>query len=255
MNLLRASRFPAPHGFSTRDGGVSQGVFRSLNLGWNVGDGVVEVAENFERLAAGAPFPLRRLHTLSQVHGAQVVEVGGDALRPAQPEAEADCLWTRDAGAVVGVKTADCIPLLLAAPGVKAVAAVHSGWRGTAASIAARAVEALVAKGAEPSGIFAAVGPCIRRCCYEVSPELAGRFRGQFGEAVVEPAHGDQGPHLDLVACLRRTLKAAGVPEAQVEDLEACTACDAERFYSHRRDAPISGTKGLHLSFVECRFS
>jgi YfiH family protein len=155
--LLRASKFPAAHGFSTRAGGVSEGVYRSMNLGWSVGDQPSRVAENFRRLAHHADFPLERLHTLSQVHGDRVIEVQGNAPETAQQEAEADALWTQESLVVVGVKTADCMPILLAAPRIGLVAAIHSGWRGTLAEIAARAVEQLFNAGARPSDLWAAI--------------------------------------------------------------------------------------------------
>src|SRR4051812_15807014 len=119
--FLIAPRFPVPHGFSTRSGGVSCGIHSSLNLGWTVGDVPSNVSTNFERLAAAAAFDLAYLHTVSQVHGESVLSVEGAAPLKAQTHGTADALWTRDHDAVVGVKTADCVPLLLAAPDIGAV--------------------------------------------------------------------------------------------------------------------------------------
>jgi YfiH family protein len=251
LQLLRSALLSAPHGFPLRHGGASPAPFDSLNLGGSTGDAVGHVEENLRRLAAAGGFSLGRLHTVSQVHGNRVVEapegMDGPGARPAFTEA--DGVWTGRAGDVVGVRVADCVPLLLEAPRARKVSAVHSGWKGTEARIAARAVEALVAAGADPSEIRACVGPHIRACCYEVSPELAERFRAGFGEGVLRP--GPRGlPHLDLAAAVVQTLREVGVPEGQLEVLTACTAC-TPGFFSHRRDA---GRTGRHLAFIRAEW-
>jgi polyphenol oxidase len=252
--FLRSSRLPVPHGFSTRLGGVSQGPFASLNLGLSVGDAREHVEENYRRLAAAAGAPLAALHRVSQVHGDRVVQAREDAAPPAvtppPTEGEADALWTERPGHWVGVSTADCVPILLVDPDGQRVAAVHSGWRGTEAHIVARTVEALVARGARASRLLAAVGPCIQACCYEVSAELGERFRAGFGERVVVREPGRV--RLDLARAVRQSLEGAGLLPAHVDVLPDCTACDAGRFFSHRRDA---GRTGRHLSFAVHRFS
>src|SRR4051812_15681556 len=147
--FITSALIPVPHGFATRTGGVSEGRFASLNLGFSVGDVRERVEENYRRLAADVGAPLGALHTVKQVHGDRVLQAqpGEDtpALRPQQ--GDADALFTEKAGDWVGVSTADCVPVLLVDPEHKRVAAVHSGWRGTDADISARAVEALVARG------------------------------------------------------------------------------------------------------------
>lgn len=249
--FLTSSLLPVPHGFATRAGGVSEGPFASLNLLFSTGDAREKVEENLRRLAAAAGAPLGALCRVSQVHGDRVLEVrageGGDSLRPV--EGEADALWTEAAETWVAVSTADCVPVLLVDPDGQRVAAVHSGWRGTDADISARTVEALVAKGARPERLLAAVGPCIQRCCYEVSGELAQRFTGRFGPEVVEASGA--GVRLDLTHAVRLTLLRAGLKPGHVDVLEACTACEPQRFFSHRRDA---GRTGRHLNYVLHRF-
>ncbi|MCI0571535.1 MAG: peptidoglycan editing factor PgeF [Myxococcaceae bacterium] len=250
--LLTASLLPVPHGFTTRAGGVSDAPFASLNLGLSVGDRPEAVAENFTLLARTAGIPVSAWWRVSQVHGDAVVQAPseqGEGLPP--PCATADALWTDTPGHAVGVLTADCVPLLLVDPDGRRVAAVHSGWRGTAARIAARAVEALVAQGARPERLLAATGPCIQRCCYQVSGELAGRFDAEFGPGLTTVVEGSQA-RLDLVEAVERTLRAAGLRAGNVQRLPDCTACDAGRFYSHRRDA---GHTGRHLSFAVCDFA
>ncbi len=250
-SCVTSSLLPVPHGFATRTGGVSEGPFASLNLGFAVGDVVERVGENYRRLAEAAGAALGALHTVRQVHGDVVVEARAvEASQTLQPqEAEADALWTDRAGQWVGVTTADCVPVLLVDPEGRRVAAVHSGWRGTDARIVARAVEALVARGSRPERLLAAVGPSIQRCCYIVSEDLAGRFTAGFGPEVVAREGGQA--RLDLALAVRDTLRAAGLKPAHVDVLPHCTACDAGRFFSHRRDA---GRTGRHLNFVVHRF-
>jgi YfiH family protein len=252
VQLLRSSLLSVPHGFPLRAGGVSPPPFEGLNLGGSTGDVQANVEENLRRLAHAGGFALGRLHTVSQVHGDRVVEApeGTQALSPRPAFTEADAAWTGREGDVVGVRVADCVPLLLEAPRSRKVAAVHSGWKGTDARIAARAVEALAASGVEPSELRACVGPHIRACCYEVSPELAERFRAGFGEGVIRL--GPRGlPHLDLSAAVVQTLREAGVPERQVDVLNDCTAC-TPGFYSHRREA---GRTGRHLAFIRASWT
>src|SRR4051812_5439443 len=181
--FVRARRFPVPHGFSTREGGVSEGAFASLNLGFSVKDDPKRVEENLRRFARALEIPIDDLHSVSQVHGDTVVEARerAPAGQLSSVTGEADALFTARSGASVGVKTADCVPILLADPQTKTVAAVHSGWRGTELEITARAVETLVKRGAQASKIQVAIGPCIRSCCYEVSAELGDKFTQKFG--------------------------------------------------------------------------
>lgn len=250
-SFVKSRLLPVPHGFATRTGGVSEGPYASLNLGFAVGDERARVEENHRRLAEAAGAALDALHTVKQVHGDRVLQAaegeGTGTLRPQQ--GEADALWTERPGDWVAVGTADCVPILLVDPDGKRVAAVHSGWRGTDLDISARAVEALVARGARPERVLAAVGPCIQRCCYEVSEELGQRFTARFGPEVVQAREGSV--RLDLARAVRLTLLRAGLKEGHVDVLEDCTACDAGRFFSHRRDA---GRTGRHLNFVLHRF-
>jgi YfiH family protein len=238
------------HGFSVRTGGASGGPFSSLNLGLSVGDDESAVRENHQRLQSAAG--LGRIATGHQVHGDRVVDARlREIFPPTVPQEDgADALLALAEGAV-GVRVADCAPILLHAGG--AVAAVHSGWRGTRLEIAGRAVRALQhASGANPAEVLAAIGPCIGRCCYEVSPDLAAVFRGQFGpEAADDPARNPK-PHLDLRYCIERSLLQAGVPEERIEQVEGCTSCDIDAFFSHRRD---KGRTGRHLAFIEARGS
>jgi YfiH family protein len=233
MHLVRAASLRAfPHGFTTREGGVSPAPWDALNLGGAVGDEPGRVAENWRRLADATGLAFARVR---QVHGAGVVRL--DA--PASPVPEGDAVVTRARGVAACVSVADCVPILLADPRSGAVAAVHAGWRGTIARVAAAAVERLVAEvGADPGALLAAIGPSIGRCCYVISPDLAARFDAELGPGL--GGGPPEAPRLDLWAANARILAAAGLSGARVEVLGRCTACDPA-FYSHRRDRGLTG--------------
>jgi len=141
--------------------------------------------------------------------------------------------------------------VLLYAPDVGLAAAVHSGWRGTRAAIAARGVRALqLLAGADPTRIVAAIGPCIERCCYEVGADLASSFRDQYGPSAADDPQSVAKPHLDLRFCVESALRSAGVRQERIEHAGGCTSCDISAFFSHRRDR---GTTGRHLAFIASR--
>ncbi|MFN0061194.1 MAG: peptidoglycan editing factor PgeF [Myxococcaceae bacterium] len=240
---------PVPHGFSTRIGGVSTGPYASLNIGYSVGDYPTLVLKNRQHLCVLAHIAHESLHTVSQVHGNTVVWVSGH-VQNTEMIREADALGTQDVESAVGIQTADCVPLLLAAPDIRAVMAVHSGWKGTLSEIAVQGVLALKARGADPRRVLVALGPSIRACCYEVSSDLASRFQAAFGRGVVQ-RRGERAVHLDLVFAIRASLGKAGVLRENVDVLDACTSCDADRFFSHRRD---KGSTGRHMSFIRPAF-
>jgi polyphenol oxidase len=222
------------HGFSLRTGGVSLSPFDSLNLGFSVGDQQQAVEENLRRLREAANVS-GSIATASQVHGDRVVDQDlREVLPPTKSQAAgADALVSETAA--VGVRAADCVPILMVAG--RKVAAVHSGWRGTRLKIVRRAIQALKV---EPQHVIAAIGPNIGRCCYEVSHELAAQFREQFGAEAV-----DERRHLDLRFCVEAALREAGV--TRIEQVPGCTSCDIASFFSHRRD---KGRTGRHLAFI-----
>jgi YfiH family protein len=234
---------------------VSAAPFDSLNSSFSVGDDPAAVTENLNRLAARAGVEPSRLHVVKQVHGDRVVE----AVK-AGPDTEADALWTDLPGTAVGVRTADCLPILIEDPRGR-VAAVHAGWRGVIAGIAARTIEQLVECGGRIAELKIAIGPCIQRCCFEVDGDLPERFEAAFGASVIHRpgsdaalsgatsnAAGKQRVHLDLPRAVQQTLAKLGVPEGHVVALPHCTMCDG-RFFSHRRERGITGR---HLSFISC---
>jgi len=229
------------HGFTTRRGGASAGPFESLNLGGLVGDDPGRVAENWARLERTTGLRFARVR---QVHGARAVRA--DA--PSHAVDEADVVLSRAPGVAACVSVADCVPILLADPESGAVAAVHAGWRGTIARAAAEGVRALAREAGAPAArLLASVGPSIGPCCYEVSPDLAARFREEIGaETVREGAP----PRLDLWAANAVVLRAEGVRADRLEVLRRCTACERDLFFSHRREA---GRTGRQVAFIAPR--
>lgn len=214
---------PEPEGarvwFFTRLGGVSEPPFDSLNISVKVGDERDAVTENLNRIQ----------DAMDGRESAWVRQVAGDGIlrvTKAGLAGEADALITEEEGFSLVVAIADCVPVALV--GDRSVGMVHSGWRGTIAEISAK-----VAREMNERDTRAYIGPCIRQCCYEVSEELAGRFADRFGPEVVE------GRYLSLPDAIRRNLEEAGVEE--VHDLELCTGCRPDLFYSHRKQGPRTG--------------
>lgn len=245
--IITSRLLDVPHGFTTRQGGVSQGPYASFNLSRSVGDDPAAVDQNALRLAAAAG--LRGpVITARQVHGDRVLRPARpatDETLPA-PSADADALWSADAGLAVGVKTADCVPILVHAPRSRSVAAVHAGWRGTVARVLARAIEALVREGgAAPGELRVAVGPAIGPCCFEVGPDVAAAFARGFPPEVVR--QDGARTTVDLYLANRRIAEALGVPGTQIDDPVRCTRCAEREFFSHRRDR---GVTGRHLAFI-----
>jgi len=256
------------HGFSTRQGGITTAYGgRTLNLGFTKEDKRENVEKNRSRLllSIGAahkrkPWPLV---SLRQIHS-DLIHV----VRSAEPSRlTGDGLITNVPGIALAVMTADCLPVLLVDRKNKAVGAFHAGWRGTLQRIAEKGLGIMRHEfGTRPQDVFAAIGPGIQACCYEVGDELREQFRSQFGYAdelfhevkhsdivrekypllfmnMRAPGHGDQciKLHLDLRDANRRQLIEAGVPKRQITALENCTACDARSFFSHRAEKGHTG--------------
>jgi YfiH family protein len=250
LELLRSPLLDAlpgvVHAFTTRRGGASLAHLASLNLSPRVGDTREALEANRGRLLAELGRPTGVFILVKQVHGGEVVEV----TRFASRSIEADGVWTRDRDAVLAVLVADCVPILIASKDGKAVAAVHAGWRGTQARIAARAVERLVAGGFPATSLVAAIGPAIGPCCFEIGADVEAALRLAFptaGEAVRSAPEGKR--VADLWALNRLALIDAGVPAASIDVLTTCVSCDAERFYSHRRDKGETGRQGGVIGF------
>lgn len=219
---------PVPHAFFTRRGGVSAGLYASLNMGRGSGDDPEAVARNRALAAAALDVPPEALMTVHQTHSARAVVVR----EPGPPE-KADAVVTDRPGLAVAVLTADCAPVLLADTAAGVVGAAHAGWRGALGGVIEAAVEAMAGLGAEPGRIWAAVGPCIGPEAYEVGPEFEARFLAEDAEAAgFFDAHSAR-PRFDLPGYALRRLARAGVRRAAWTG--HCTHSDPARFFSYRR--------------------
>jgi hypothetical protein len=271
------------HAFSTRRGGVSHGSPAGLNLGFTKGESRARVRENRKRFFQQLGAEHFALAALRQVHSANIYQVrratsseleyrlGGNEMHEqlgfAQPPG--DALLTDQAGILLSVRTADCLPVLLVDPKRRAVAAVHAGWRGALARLVEKAVrEMRRVYGSEPRSLLAVLGPSIRRCCYEVGQEVEEAFQGRFPHtekffrkrseppawhsklrpipflSMQSPRHHATGAphiHLDLVAVTQDQLLVAGLAPHNVATVDLCTACRTDLFYSYRKEGNRTG--------------
>jgi polyphenol oxidase len=216
---------PGPYAvaFTTREGGVSEGPFASLNLGER-GDTPPRVAENRRLACEQLGLDSARLRVNRQRHTARVRRA-----RPDGPREIGDAMWTDEPDVPMLALAADCLPVaIVTTSGPPALAVVHAGWRGLADGVLEAAVAAL-----RPSATAAAVGPAIGPCCYEVGPEVSSRFDPDLTHDGI----------LDLWSAAERALRAAGV--ASVEQVDLCTRCHPEQFFSYRRSGSPVGRQGV----------
>jgi YfiH family protein len=221
------------HGFFTRAGGVSHGVYESLNGGPGSEDAPANVMENRARMAAALGVEPGRLITAYQMHSPNVVVAEQAWSTDGRPRA--DGIVTRTVGLAIGVTTADCGPVLLADARARVVGAAHAGWRGALTGVLEATIAAMEQLGAVRAHIAAAIGPTISQKNYEVGPEFIARFtaddaaNARFFRPSSKPGHA----LFDLPGYIRRRLAAAGL--TRIEDLECCTYADPARFFSYRR--------------------
>lgn len=235
---LTVSNLSVPHGFSTRLGGKSQGVYESLNLGISTGDDPNVVEANRTHFLNLFGVARDAVCVMQQVHGAAV-----HLAAPGWYEVRADAAVTATSGLALVVSMADCLPLLYHDPVQGAIGAAHAGWRGTARRIAAEVVGAMTANfGSQPGDIQVGIGPGIMHPCYQVGPEVKDAFdAADFSGQVLTP--DDDGRfRLDLVQANREALLEVGIADENISSLGLCTHCDADRFYSHRRDGRARGS-------------
>lgn len=273
VEVLRAEVFAnvpwLVHGFSTRQGGVSTCYGgKSLNLGLTPQDSTANVERNRELFlnalsAVEADGKLWPLVQVKQVHSAIVHRANALSAH----SASGDGIITSVAGVLLSINTADCVPVLIADLKRRVIGAFHAGWRGTVSRIVEKGVGEMRRQfGSHPRDLRAAIGPCVRKCCYAVGDEVRAEFESQFTyaselfEEVFDsnaihvrypllflnqraPGHGDLGPeiHLDLVAANRHQLEDAGVGREHISIVEGCTGCDTKRFFSHRAEFGKTG--------------
>jgi len=254
------------HGFVGRTGGVSREQFASLNLSYFVGDDRASVDSNWERLRRQVP-TLKTVARINQVHANQVHVATREtaANRP-----RGDGIVTAEPGVILGIFSADCVPILMIDPKQKIAGAFHAGWRGIFADIATVGVKAMSQLGADASDLKAALGPSIGQCCFEVDAELADRFSTQLRESArlspfphgkglgvrfpsaakqnhIKPGRPGKA-YLDLRAIARDQLIRAGLDDTNITNIGPCTKCANTQFFSRR--AANGQTTGLNLSFV-----
>lgn len=232
------------HAFCTRESGVSPPPFNSLNFGSREGDTPENVRENFQILSSAFGIPAGEFLTLRQVHGSRILIL--DSQSSGNGELEYDAMVSCGKGLALCVKTADCVPVLLADRNLKAVAAVHAGWRGTSLQILAKCAAFLFENfGVRRQDLLAAIGPAIGSCCYEVDSvvydEMAGSAEGFFKKT------GEKGKwKLDLPGVNRGQLLNMGIPPENISCSGLCTACRTDMFFSHRAEKKT----GRQLSFI-----
>jgi polyphenol oxidase len=234
--MIQATTLSLPgirHAFFTREGGVSGGLYASLNGGVGSRDDAGHVAENRARMAAALAVAPACLLSAYQIHSPDVVVA--DAPWPADARPRADAIVSSTNGLAIGVSTADCGPILLADPVARVIGAAHAGWRGALGGVAEATVGAMERLGAARERIRAALGPMIRQDNYEVGPDLIARFAaedqgsGRFFREAARDGHA----HFDLGGYIAARLARAGI--RHVEDLRLCTYAEPARFFSFRR--------------------
>ena len=228
--------------FTGRHGGVSLPPYDTLNFGRGIGDDEDAVSTNMERLVDQTDLNSQP-HQARQVHGTGHLICSGQGRE--HPD-EADILIATESNVSVAVRTADCLPILLADPVAKVIAAVHAGWRGTAQRTAVRAIELMQKQGATVDNIYATLGPAIGPCCFEIGSDTAGQLAASTANATHTIEKRDN-PYADLTAINIMQLQEVGILDRHVESNHLCTRCHPDRFYSYRRD---HGLTGRHLAVV-----
>ena len=252
LEYLAADGIGAPHGFTTRKGGVSKGILDSLNLGMNRGDDPQNVRENYRILTDALEIPLENLVLTRQTHSdlVRVVTKKDANGLDHRDYPECDALITNDPGTALMVFTADCTPILFYDPVTGAVGAAHAGWRGTAADIAGKTVKAMVKRlGCKAENIRCAIGPNIAGCCFETDGDVPDAMIAALGDAA-KPFIRQEGEkyYVNLKEINALFLRRAGVTQIEISD--ACTACCPDLYWSHR---VTKGERGSQGAIIYCK--
>lgn len=230
------------HGFSTRHGGVSRLPLDSLNLSHVHWDTSERVEENRRLFLAALDLEIESLATLSQIHSDQVHILEE---KPVQwnRQTRGDAMISRRPGVSLGIQVADCFPVLIVDPMTECIAAAHAGWRGILSGIVPKTAERMKsAYGCAAENFLVAIGPGIGACCFEVGAEVWEAFETEFPGANLVHRSGAEGKYLvDLGQALKTQLTGLGIPGDRVYDLEACTRCNPDQFFSYRGEGPRSG--------------
>ena len=252
LEYLTAEGISVPHCFTTRLGGVSTGIFDSLNIGMHRGDDPENVAKNYAILAHALDFDLNSLVLTHQVHSDIVRTVTKADAQGLDHHTypQCDALITAEAGTALAIFTADCTPILFHDPVTGAVGAAHAGWRGTAADIAGKTVKAMVSEfGCKPEDIRAAIGPNIAKCCFETDGEVPEAMLSALGQEALEHIRQVGSKYyVNLKEINAQFLRNAGVHHIEIST--ACTMCESHRFWSHR---VTKGDRGSQGAFILCK--
>lgn len=247
------------HGFSTRLGGVSTGIYASMNLSFTRGDEEKSVLENYRRIAKAIGIPLESIVTSDQTHTTNVRRVnredcGNGVLKP-RLYTDVDGMITDELGVALATFYADCVPLYFVDPVRRAIGLSHSGWRGTKDKMGKVTVEAMNREfGTDPRDIIAAVGPSICQDCYEVSEDVAESFAYAFDSALHQNLFykkKDGKYQLNLWEANRQVLLEAGILEKNIQMPNLCTCCNPGFLFSHRASKGQRGNLGAFLMLEE----
>lgn len=248
-----SSIISAPHGFSTRIGGVSSNEYASLNLGMNRGDDPKLVSENWKRFLDATRIGYRPFVCGKQIHENNVhVAIATDA-RYAYGEGElieADGYVTGESNLPLAIFTADCVPVLLEDEVSGVVGAIHCGWRSAVSDIEAETVKKMLLLGSTPSDIKVAIGPAINKCCFEVGPEVIDAVNDLIGAESSEKYYSDKpnGKYmLDLKGVVACRFLQLGIKTSNIDFVGGCTMCNPDRYYSHRYS---NGSRGSLASVI-----
>lgn len=249
----KSSIITYPHAFSTRIGGVSEGIYASLNLGMNRGDDKDKVIKNWDLFLDCAGVSNREFVCGSQVHGNNVVIASRKDLRPAYGEGfmhTADGYVTNESKVPLAIFTADCVPLLLEDSVSGVIGAIHCGWRSTVSDIEGVAISKMIKLGSKPSDIKAAIGPAIDMCCFEVGSEVIEAVRNLLStDAETLYISKPNGKYmLDLRGVVRARLLELGLIDKNIERVGGCTMCHPDRYWSHRY---TNGSRGSLACIIE----
>jgi len=233
--------------FTTRHGGVSNPPYDTLNLSFQRADNRENVMENYRRLSQHSGIPMDTMILSRQVHGSTIAVVGksqcGMGLLRESDYGDTDGLVTRDRGVALVTFYADCMPVYLYDPVSCAIGLVHSGWRSTLLNISAEAVRKMKeAFGCRPENMIAALGPHIRQCCVEVGEDVYRQFAEVFPDMRDCMVARKDKWHIDLSRIITRTLVREGLAWSNINDVDRCTVCEKELFFSHRGGKGNSGT-------------
>ena len=243
------------HAFTTRYGGVSSGIFESMNLAQRAGDEPENVKENYAILCHALGFSTADIVCSNQVHGTYIRIATGEDRGELFPTAQhdrtkphqADGLITNNPGIALMVFTADCVPILLHYPAQNVIGAVHAGWRGTVSDIAGVAIRKMESEfGCSPADIKAAIGPCISKCCYETDEDVANALRRALPEMADDCLTQHEHKYMvDLKKANYLLLVKAGLRDIVISD--ECTSCSSDKYWSHRK---TNGRRGSQAAVI-----